>query len=79
MLNNEVSSVTESTITSATVAKLSPPVVVSGANFFGYSVTEWIQWATLLYVVILILLKIPECVLFVRRIYSFRQWLSKND
>jgi hypothetical protein len=38
-------------------AKAAPPIAVLGANFMGYPVADWVQWLTLLYVVLMLLHK----------------------
>lgn len=35
-------------------AKLSPPTAVLGAHVMGMSVADWIQWLTLLYLLLLV-------------------------
>lgn len=34
------------------VMKVAPPLTVSGLTLFGYSIAEWVQIATLLYIVL---------------------------
>jgi hypothetical protein len=75
MLNTEV---TSEAVATTTAAKLSPPILVSGAYLFGYSVVDWVQWLTLVYVVILIILKIPDIVRFFYHVKRFRDRLKKQ-
>ena len=52
---------TQETLTAMT-AKVAPPASVIGANWLGFSVPEWIQLLTLIYVVLLVLHKLFEMV-----------------
>lgn len=44
--------------TTAMVTKLAPPAGVLGAQIAGIHVADWIQWLTLIYIVLLIIHKL---------------------
>lgn len=46
----------------AMAAKVAPPASVIGATWLGYTVPEWIQVVTLVYVILLVLHKLFEMV-----------------
>ena len=46
----------------AMTAKVAPPASVIGATWLGFSVPEWIQIATLVYVILLVTHKLFEMV-----------------
>ncbi len=56
---------------SMTVAKTSPPVVVSGLTLAGVQLQDWVIIATLLYTVIQIIIALPELK------QSFKEWRKK--
>lgn len=43
---------------STAAAKLTPPAAVLGAQILGMSVADWIQWLTLLYLILLVAHKV---------------------
>lgn len=56
---------------SMTVAKTSPPVVVSGLTLAGVQLQDWLIIATLLYTVIQIIIALPKLK------QSFKEWRGK--
>ncbi len=53
------------------VAKVSPPVIVSGLTVAGVQLQDWLIMATLLYTVIQIIIALPELK------QSFKEWRKK--
>ena len=56
---------------SMAVAKVSPPVVVSGLTLTGVQLQDWLIMATLLYTVIQIIIALPKLK------QSFKEWRNK--
>ena len=54
-----------------TVAKVSPPVVVSGLTLGGAQLQDWLIIATLIYTVIQIIILLPKLK------QSFKEWRNK--
>ena len=44
-------SIEQQTVETGTImaAKVAPPITVVGVHFLGFPVVDWVQWATLLY------------------------------
>jgi len=53
------------------VAKVSPPVIVSGLTVTGVQLQDWLIMATLLYTVIQIIIALPKLK------QSFKEWRKK--
>ena len=53
------------------VAKVSPPVIVSGLTVAGVQLQDWLIMATLLYTVIQIIIALPKLN------QSFKEWRKK--
>ena len=56
---------------SMAVAKVSPPVIVSGLTVTGVRLEDWLIMATLLYTVIQIIIALPKLK------QSFKEWRKK--
>jgi len=56
---------------SMAVAKVSPPVIVSGLTVTGVQLEDWLIMATLLYTVIQIIIALPKLK------QSFKEWRKK--
>ncbi len=56
---------------SMTVAKTSPPVIVSGLTVIGVQLQDWLIMVTLLYTVIQIIIALPKLK------QSFNEWRGK--
>ena len=56
---------------SMAVAKVSPPVIVSGLTVTGVQLQDWLIMATLLYTVIQIIIALPKLK------QSFKEWRKK--
>ena len=56
---------------SMAVAKVSPPVVVSGLTLTGVQLQDWLIMTTLLYTVIQIIIALPKLK------QSFKEWRDK--
>ena len=54
-----------------TVAKVSPPVIVSGLTVTGVQLQDWLIMVTLLYTVIQIIIALPKLK------QSFKEWRKK--
>ena len=54
-----------------TVAKVSPPIVVSGLTVTGVQLQDWLIMVTLLYTVIQIIIALPKLK------QSFKEWRGK--
>jgi hypothetical protein len=59
--------------TAAIAAKASPPIAVVGAQFAGWSVPDFVQWLTLLYVALMLLHK-----LWTMGLEAYRFWILKK-
>ena len=55
-MSNPHTGALESTLGNA--AKISPPATVLGAEFIGMHVADWVQWLTLLYLLLLVIHKV---------------------
>ena len=56
---------------SVAVAKVSPPIAVSGLTLAGVQLQDWLIMATLLYTVILIIIALPKLK------QSLKEWRNK--
>lgn len=59
---------------SITVAKVSPAAAVWGAEIMGIGVSQWIQWLTLLYLVLMISHKAWQM-----GVESFKYWFGPKE
>jgi hypothetical protein len=61
--------------TAAVAAKLAPPVTVLGAHIAGFTVADWIQWLTLIYLILLVAHKIWRIACEVGEWLKSKKWI----
>jgi hypothetical protein len=63
----------------AMVAKASPPIAVIGAQIAGIPVADWVQWITLLYVLLMLVHKAWQVGYEAYRFWILRERKKKVD